>query len=345
MKRERVHGRKHILSLPDFVFYRLAEFIDINPLLDCCHHFSRLKSALYCLCLNDEQTLVYYYAHCKDSYVQCRVTKKYYLTTYGCANMHSAYRRQRARPKRRIYGMSEARLAYYRTIHRVKVTLFDDCDRCFHAIYKHIGAYIVALHTNMDVVEFAPDLPHLTALYMYGGDEILDATLDVRALRSLEHVTIEFRPISLLCTTLSSLTTFGPGVVVFADRASIKNFYIYDAHYDDILPNRSSCAPFENIYFFTEILALSDVYAFHTKTYVVLYEDEYHKILTYVPSIYFTALFFFFFIACPTFFFSWLLPEKKIAGRTSSLCVTLGLVFVSGTRLRRAGRRPTASSR
>lgn len=241
--------------------------------------------------------------------------------------------------------MSEARLAYYRTIHRVKVTLFDDCDRCFHAIYKHIGAYIVALHTNMDVVEFAPDLPHLTALYMYGGDEILDATLDVRALRSLEHVTIEFRPISLLCTTLSSLTTFGPGVVVFADRASIKNFYIYDAHYDDILPSRSSCAPFENIYFFTEILALSDVYAFHTKTYVVLYEDEYHKILTYVPSIYFTALFFFFFIACPTFFFSWLLPEKKIAGRTSSLCVTLGLVFVSGTRLRRAGRRPTASSR
>jgi hypothetical protein len=282
MKRARVQGRKNVLSLPDFVFYRLVEFIDINQLIDCCRHFSRLKSALYCLSLDDEQTLVYFYAHCKDSYVRCRIDDEYYLTTYGCANMHSVYRRQRARPKTRIYGMTEARLAFYRTIHRVKVTLFDS-DRCLHVIYQHIGAYIVALHTNMDIVDFAPCLPHLTALYMYGGD---DATLDVRALRTLEHVTIEFCPLSLLCTSLSSLTIFGSGVVVCADRASIKNLYIYEAHYDDILPNRLSCAPFENIYFFTEVLTLSDMYAFLTKTYVVLYEDEFHKILTYYPSIY-----------------------------------------------------------
>lgn len=277
-------GRKDMLSLPDFVFYRLVEFIDINELLDCCRHFTRLKSALYCLSLDEEQTLVYFYAHCDKSYVRCRTSKKYYLTTYGCANMHGMYRRQRAQPKTRLYGMSEARLAYYRTIHRVKVNLYDDCDRCIHAIYRHIGANIVELHTNMDIVEFAYALPHLTTLYMHGCDS---AILDVRALPSLAHVTIEFCPVSLLCASLSSLTTFGSGVSVFAEIASIKNLYINEAPYSDILQTRSSCAPFENIYFFTEVLTLSDMYAFHTRTHVVLYEDEFHKILTYFPTLFF----------------------------------------------------------
>lgn len=283
MKRERVQGQKDILSLPDFVFYRLVEFIDINQLIDCCRHFTRLKSALYCLSLDEEQTLVYFYAHCNKSYVRCRIDGKYYLTSYGCANMQSdGYRRRRVRPKTRLYGMSEARLLYYRGICRVRISLFDDCDRCLHVIYQHIGAYIITLHTNMNIDKFALNLPHLTALYMYGG---VDATLDVRALPSLQHVTIEFCPISLLCTSLSSLTAFGPGVVVSANRASIKNLYIYVAHYDDVLPNLLSCAPFQNIYFCTESLTLSDMYAFRTRTHVVLYHDEIHKILTYVPTI------------------------------------------------------------
>jgi hypothetical protein len=268
-----------MISLPDFVFHRLVEFVDVNALIDCCWHLIRLKSDLYCISLDQHQCLAYYRAHCKESYIRCRMDKKYYASTYDCSKV-GKYVPRRVQPPLQI-TLDEDQLAYYRTIRRVKVTLFESSSEyCVHVIIKHIGAFIVELRTDMDVAPFSSLLPNLETLRMEGI-----TTLDIRTMPSVQHVILSHCRLSLLCGHLRSVTLIRSHISI-VECISVATLSLQLTRYRDVFPDKSLIAYFKRIYYFTETLTLRDMLQFHDTTYIVILRhgiSDKCKVIKYDP--------------------------------------------------------------
>jgi hypothetical protein len=275
----------NIISLPDSIFHIIVDFIDINSLIDSCKELSvRLKNELYCIYLNHGQSIAYFHAHCRHSYVLCPMTGIYYLSTFA---MEPHYQKQCDKSGTRL-NLNKDQLLFYQRIHRVKINIsyyradYEDVKLLF---FSYIGIYITHLSVDIDfhmddnVMEYTDKLTRLTSLdiqyeyYLYNGKNILD----VRDITSLRHITVRpyckgFPPkttLKIYSTDLQSITTYKAEIAVH--RQKVKNLYIHEMRYLSALPNKKSALPFTNIYYYTDKLLVDDFHKFHSATHVILH--------------------------------------------------------------------------
>jgi hypothetical protein len=178
------------LALPEVVIKYISQFANINSLLDSSTEFAAAKDELYAVRLNATQSLAYYHAHHRQSYVRTK-TGKYYLSDAKCndiAARQTWHDHRRAKyPHQRVCIENERQLAYYRKMRNVHLDLSDvTTPRLAMLILSHIGQHVVALCISIMMEEYLQFVPHLVSLSIMSN---LDAT-DFRSLKSLNHLLI-----------------------------------------------------------------------------------------------------------------------------------------------------------
>jgi hypothetical protein len=178
------------LALPEVVIKYISQFTNINSLLDSSTEFAAAKDELYKVRLNATQSLAYYHAHHRQSYVRTK-TGKYYLSDAKCNDIAAQQawhdHRRAKQPRQRICIENERQLAYYRKMRNVRLDLIYAAPRLAMLILSHVGQHVVALCVSIMMEEFLQHVPHLVSLSIMFN---LDAT-DFRGLKSLIHLSID----------------------------------------------------------------------------------------------------------------------------------------------------------